>query len=85
MNRRFRIIWHLARERSRFCLSIQAPMPHWHSPPIWGMSISSSQEAMRNAAEAAERRKDAQVAREIVLALPADRVLSTEDRIELAR
>ena len=38
-----------------------------------------------NAAEAAERRKDAQVAREIVLALPADQVLSTEDRIELAR
>jgi Ti-type conjugative transfer relaxase TraA len=38
-----------------------------------------------NAAEAAERRKDAQVAREIVLALPADRGLSTEDRIELAR
>ena len=38
-----------------------------------------------NAAEAAERRKDAQVAREIVLALPADRVLSTEDRVELAR
>ena len=38
-----------------------------------------------NVAEAAERRKDAQVAREIVLALPADRVLLTEDRIELAR
>jgi len=38
-----------------------------------------------NAAEAAERRKDAQVAREIVLALPADRELSTADRIELAR
>ena len=38
-----------------------------------------------NAAEAAERRKDAQVAREIVLALPADRALTTEDRIELAR
>ncbi len=38
-----------------------------------------------NAAEAAERRKDAQVAREIVLALPADRVLPTEDRVELAR
>ena len=38
-----------------------------------------------NAAEAAEKRKDAQVAREIVLALPADRVLSTDDRIELAR
>ena len=38
-----------------------------------------------NAAEAAERRKDAQVAREIVLALPADAAVSTEDRIELAR
>ena len=38
-----------------------------------------------NAAEAAEKRKDAQVAREIVLALPADRELTTADRIELAR
>jgi Ti-type conjugative transfer relaxase TraA len=38
-----------------------------------------------NAAEAAERRKDSQVAREIVLALPADGELSTENRIELAR
>jgi Ti-type conjugative transfer relaxase TraA len=38
-----------------------------------------------NAAEAAEKRKDSQVAREIVVALPADRELSTEDRIELAR
>ncbi len=41
--------------------------------------------ALWNAAEMAERRKDSQVAREIVLALPADRELSTEDRIELAR
>ena len=38
-----------------------------------------------NAAEAAEKRKDAQVAREIVLTLPADRELTAEDRIELAR
>ena len=38
-----------------------------------------------NAAEAAERRKDAQVAREIVLALPANAGLSGEDRIALAR
>ena len=38
-----------------------------------------------NAAEAAEKRKDAQVAREIVLALPANAELSDEDRIELAR
>ena len=38
-----------------------------------------------NAAEAAERRKDAQVAREIVLALPANAALTDADRIELAR
>jgi Ti-type conjugative transfer relaxase TraA len=38
-----------------------------------------------NAAEAAERRKDAQVAREIVLALPANSSLTDADRIELAR
>ena len=38
-----------------------------------------------NAAEAAERRKDAQVAREIVLALPADREVTTKDRVALAR
>jgi Ti-type conjugative transfer relaxase TraA len=38
-----------------------------------------------NAAEAAERRKDAQVAREIVLALPANAELTDEDRIALAR
>ncbi|MFZ4408171.1 MAG: AAA family ATPase [Paracraurococcus sp.] len=41
--------------------------------------------ALWNGAEAAERRKDAQVARELVLALPADHELATEDRIELAR
>src|SRR4051794_20949256 len=38
-----------------------------------------------NAAEAAERRRDAQVARELVVALPADRELSHEDRGELVR
>jgi Ti-type conjugative transfer relaxase TraA len=38
-----------------------------------------------NAAEAAEKRKDAQVAREIVLALPANAELTDEDRIALAR
>lgn len=38
-----------------------------------------------NAAEAAEKRKDAQVAREIVLALPANKELNHEDRVELAR
>src|SRR3954466_16099337 len=38
-----------------------------------------------NAAEAAEKRKDAQVVREIVLALPANAELTDEDRIGLAR
>ena len=38
-----------------------------------------------NAAEGAEKRKDAQVAREIVLALPANIELSHDDRVELAR
>ena len=38
-----------------------------------------------NAAEAAERRKDAQLAREIVLALPANAEVTIDDRIELAR
>src|ERR1700747_3799864 len=34
-----------------------------------------------NAAETAEKRKDAQVAREIVLALPADKDVGIEDRL----
>ena len=38
-----------------------------------------------NAAEAAERRGDAQVARELVLALPANPEIGHDDRIELAR
>ena len=37
-----------------------------------------------NTVEASEKRKDAQVAREIVLALPANATLSDEDRIALA-
>ena len=41
--------------------------------------------ALWNAAEAAERRKDSQLAREIVLALPANAEVTVEDRIELAR
>jgi Ti-type conjugative transfer relaxase TraA len=45
----------------------------------------SDASALWNAAEAAERRKDSQVAREIVMALPANAEVSNEDRIELAR
>ncbi len=38
-----------------------------------------------NMAEMAEKRRDAQVAREIVVALPADAAITAEDRIELVR
>ncbi|HXC13899.1 MAG TPA: MobA/MobL family protein, partial [Stellaceae bacterium] len=38
-----------------------------------------------NMAELAEKRRDAQVAREIVVALPADAAITGEDRIELVR
>ena len=38
-----------------------------------------------NAAESAERRKDSQVCKELVLALPDDKGISLEDRIELSR
>ena len=38
-----------------------------------------------NEAERAEKRKDAQVARELVVALPANAVVTREDRIALVR
>jgi hypothetical protein len=38
-----------------------------------------------NMAELAEKRRDAQVAREIVVALPADAGISSEDRIDMVR
>jgi hypothetical protein len=38
-----------------------------------------------NTAELAEKRRDAQVAREIVVALPADAAITAEDRIEMVR
>ncbi len=62
-----------------------APVHHEVMLPEGADARLGDSATLWNAAEAAERRKDAQVAREIVLALPADRVLSTEDRIELAR
>jgi Ti-type conjugative transfer relaxase TraA len=62
-----------------------APVHHEVLLPEGADTRLADSAVLWNAAEAAERRKDAQVAREIVLALPADRVLSTEDRVELAR
>ncbi len=62
-----------------------APEHHEVLLPEGADARLASAAVLWNAAEAAEKRKDAQVAREIVLALPADRVFTTEDRIELAR
>ena len=62
-----------------------APEHHAVLLPVGADARFADSAVLWNAAEAAEKRKDAQVAREIVLALPADRALSTEDRIELAR
>ena len=50
-----------------------------------GTPSSTDSSVLWNAAEAAEKRKDAQVARELVIALPANRELSDEDRLELIR
>jgi Ti-type conjugative transfer relaxase TraA len=45
----------------------------------------SESSALWNAAEAAEKRKDAQVARELVIALPANHEVSHEDRVAMVR
>jgi len=62
-----------------------APAHHEVLLPEGADARLSDAAALWNAAEAAGKRKDAQVARKIVLALPADRELATADRIELAR
>jgi Ti-type conjugative transfer relaxase TraA len=41
--------------------------------------------ALWNTAELAEKRRDAQVAREVVVALPADAMITAEDRIDMVR
>lgn len=61
-----------------------APVHHEVLLPEGADARLSDCATLWNLAEAAERRKDSQVAREIVLALPADRELTTQDRIELA-
>ncbi|HME24406.1 MAG TPA: AAA family ATPase [Acetobacteraceae bacterium] len=62
-----------------------APAHHEVLLPEGADARFSDSAVLWNAAEAAEKRKDAQVAREIVLALPSDAGITTEDRIELAR
>lgn len=63
----------------------EAPEHHEVLLPEGAPSSLSSGDALWNAAEAMEKRKDAQLAREIVLALPANAELGHDDRVELAR
>lgn len=62
-----------------------APEYHEVLLPEGAPSALASSDALWNAAEAMEKRKDAQLAREIVLALPANVELDHDDRVELAR
>jgi len=63
----------------------EAPDHHEVLLPEGAPAELSSSDALWNAAEAMERRKDAQLAREIILALPANAELGHDDRVELAR
>jgi len=62
-----------------------APEHHEVLLPEGASEALRDAKALWNAAEAAENRRNSQVAREIVLALPANAEVSPEDRIELAR
>ena len=62
-----------------------APDHHEVLLPEGADSRLSDATTLWNVAEAAEKRRDAQVARELVIALPANRELSDEDRLELVR
>lgn len=62
-----------------------APEHHEVLLPDGAPSKLASADALWNAAEGMEKRKDAQLAREIVLALPANAELGHDDRVELAR
>jgi Ti-type conjugative transfer relaxase TraA len=62
-----------------------APEHHEVLLPDGADTTFSDSARLWNAAEAAEKRKDAQVARELVIALPANRELAADDRLELVR
>ncbi len=63
----------------------EAPEHHEVLLPEGAPAELASSDALWNAAEAMEKRKDAQLARELVLALPANQELDHDDRVELAR
>ena len=62
-----------------------APEHHEVLLPAGASAELQEAKALWNAAEAAENRKNSQVARELVLALPANAEVTHEDRVELAR
>jgi Ti-type conjugative transfer relaxase TraA len=62
-----------------------APEHHEVLLPAGAAARFADSTVLWNAAEGAEKRRDAQVAREIVVALPADAGISAEDRLELVR
>jgi Ti-type conjugative transfer relaxase TraA len=72
------------RTGQQFCYDKQVkPVHHAVLLPEGAKPEFSDSSVLWNAVEAAERRKDAQVARELVLALPASEEVSHEDRVEL--
>ena len=64
---------------------LEKPIHHEMLLPCYVDSRFRSPQVLWNTVEKFERRKNSQVAFEMVLALPDDRVVSVEDRIELAR
>jgi Ti-type conjugative transfer relaxase TraA len=62
-----------------------APEHHEVLLPEGAAARFAASAVLWNAAEGAEKRRDAQVAREIVVALPADTGISDDDRLELVR
>ena len=62
-----------------------APEHHEVLLPKGAAARFANSAVLWNAAEGAEKRRDAQVAREIVVALPADAGVTAEDRLELVR
>jgi len=62
-----------------------APEHHEVLLPEGAPAELATSDALWNAAEAMEKRKDAQLAREMVLALPANAEIGHDDRVELAR
>jgi len=64
-------------------LALPDEMPAWLKGAIEGKSVSAASEVLWNAVEAFEKREDAQLARELIIALPEE--LSRAENIALMR